>query len=339
MALRFFAGGDKYDIADSHGVHPVEVYRSVWRVVDAIHNTKALEIDFPTVKEDQMAIARGFKEKSDAEFDNCVGCVDGMIVWTCKPNETAEELGIGPGKFFSGRKKKFGLNLQAVCDHRNRFTDVYCFHPASASDFTMWTQCELRGDLETRGFLADNLVLYGDNAYVNTPYMVTPFKSVRGDQDKDNFNFFHSQVRINIECTFGILVHRWGCLRKPMPMNVKTHKISSLVLALCKLHNYCINVTTAENNESQVPQSCMEDSITIREEGGLALQRLAGGGQFDPNLDSIDSLLDCGDALEDGAQRNRSRAHNIKDLPIWMMYEHVKRTGLARPGPARQHMH
>lgn len=331
MALRFFAGGDKHDIATTHVVHPCEVYISVWRVVDAIHRTKALLIKFPD-KKTQRDIANGFRERSDVGFDNCVGCVDGMIVWTCKPTETAEELGIGPGKFFSGRKKKFGLNFQGVCDHRRRFTDVYCFHPASASDFTMWTRCELRKLVETPGFLTDDLVLFGDLAYVNTPNLVTPFKSVRRSKDKDNFNFFHSQVRINIECTFGILVHRWGCLRKPMPMNLKVRKISALVVALCMLHNFCIDVSTQANDDRTVPPTATEDSLYIREEGGVYFERLATGGQFDPVLDGLSGLLDCGDRLEK-EHRGRSRTHRIHNLPIWKMYEHVKITGMCRPNP------
>ena len=58
---------------------------------------------------------------------------------------------------------------------------------------------------------------------------------------KDSFNFYHSQLRINIECAFGILVHRWGCLRKPIPMNITIPRICALVKCLYILHNYCIN--------------------------------------------------------------------------------------------------
>lgn len=80
-----------------------------------------------------------------------------------------------------------------------------------------------------------------DNAYINSWYMCMPWRNVsRGA--KDAMNFFHLQLRINIECTFGILVYRWGIMRKPMPVNLTVGKTSSLVLALCKLHNlFCID--------------------------------------------------------------------------------------------------
>ena len=60
-----------------------------------------------------------------------------------------------------------------------------------------------RKKVATTGFLADGLVLYGDNAYVNCQYMASPFLRTTSGA-KDNFNFYHSQVRINIECAFGL---------------------------------------------------------------------------------------------------------------------------------------
>ena len=239
MALRFFAGGDKFDIAAMFGVHENEVYRSVWRVVDAIHNCLALDIQYPSDHNQQLAMANEFKDRiSKADFDNCAGAIDCMLVWIHRPSEM--DLGCGTSKFMCGRKKKFGINLQAVCDAKRRFADVCAGHPGSASDFGVFKECELRSVLERDGFLAPGLCLYGDCAYVNTNYMVTPFKGVSGGT-KDDYNFCHSQVRITIECAFGMLVHRWGCLRKAMPVNFTVQKINSLVLALCKLHNYCID--------------------------------------------------------------------------------------------------
>ena len=57
--------------------------------------------------------------------------------------------------------------------------------------------------------LARGLCLFGDNAYLNTLYMATPLSNTSG-RPKDNYNFYHSQSRIQIECVFGMLVQRWG---------------------------------------------------------------------------------------------------------------------------------
>ena len=73
--------------------------------------------------------------------------------------------------------------------------------------------------------MSPGLNIYGDKAYVNTPYTTPPFKAVSSGI-KDAYNVYHSQLRINIECAFDMLVNRWGILRSPLPVNIslkKTH--------------------------------------------------------------------------------------------------------------------
>ena len=81
---------------------------------------------------------------------------------------------------------------------------------------------------------------FGDNAYINSQYMVTPYPNTSVGA-RDNYNYFHSQLRIRIECAFGMFVQRWGMLRMVMPRNISVPKTISLVLALAKLHNFCID--------------------------------------------------------------------------------------------------
>ena len=46
MALRWMAGGDKFNIAPNHGFRFNEVLDSVWVVVDAVNSGKELGIKF-----------------------------------------------------------------------------------------------------------------------------------------------------------------------------------------------------------------------------------------------------------------------------------------------------
>jgi hypothetical protein len=58
-------------------------------------------------------------------------------------------------------------------------------------------------------------VLFGNNAHLNTQYMATPYTHVTGNKEhvtKDNYNFYHSQLGISVECCFGVLVQCWGVL-------------------------------------------------------------------------------------------------------------------------------
>ena len=129
-----------------------------------------------------------------------------------KPSaEDCSNVGCSPGKFFCGRNKKFGLNCQAVCDVRGRFLDISIMYPGSTSNCLSFQAMSLFHQLE-QGILAPGLCLFGDNAYLNSTYMATPY-AVTSSGTKDAYNFYHSQLRIRIECAFGMLKHRWAILR------------------------------------------------------------------------------------------------------------------------------
>ena len=161
MALRWFAGGEPADIFHVHGVHCSRVYTGVWETVDAINLCPTFQMPFPNDHNEQMKIAAGFQEKSSVNFQGCVGCIDGMLVWTNKPSKRSlDPVGVGPKKFFCGRKKKIGLNLQATCDHKRRFLDIEAEHPAATSDCLCFTASDIHLRLKEAGFLADGLCLF-----------------------------------------------------------------------------------------------------------------------------------------------------------------------------------
>jgi hypothetical protein len=93
-----------------------------------------------------------------------------------------------------GRKKEFGLNYQAVCNVRGRFLDISILYPGSTSDCLAFEGMSLFHQLE-QGILAPELCLFGDNAYLNTVDMATPFAAVSCGS-KDAYNFYHSQLII-----------------------------------------------------------------------------------------------------------------------------------------------
>ena len=248
--IRFLAGGSAYDIFPLFGIGHTSLFRCVWEVVQAINETPDMRIDFPHEHSKQRKIARGFQKKSTPRFNCCVGCIDGMLVWTEKPTEqNCAIMKCGPMRFMCGRKGKYGLNLQGVCDHIQRFISIWILHPGSSSDFLSFIRSSLYRSLQVPGYLFPGLVIFGDLAYVNNYYMVTPYKNVRAG-DKDNFNFYHSQLRINIECAFGQLVHRWPILCRPLSANFGVKKQIALVHALCSLHNYCKN--QRYNNDNSI---------------------------------------------------------------------------------------
>ena len=67
----------------------------------------------------------------------------------------------------------------------------------SSSDCLAFKASDLYKRLEA-GLLAPGLVLFGDNAYLNNNFMATPYPNIAGrdkEKSKDNYNFYHSQVR------------------------------------------------------------------------------------------------------------------------------------------------
>jgi DDE superfamily endonuclease len=164
-AIWYFAGGRPKDIAIVHGISHTEVFHSICMVVDAVNECEELSFLFPKDHKEQIAIAKSFQQKSQVGFHNCVGAINGLLVWTEKfSDEECAWAGVGPKKFFCGRKCKFGLNLQGTCDAENRFIDVDIMHPASTSDFLAFSTSTLYHKLKSKGFLAPGLCLYRDTA-------------------------------------------------------------------------------------------------------------------------------------------------------------------------------
>ena len=152
--LRHAAGGHVYDIMLAFGIGRADVSKSIWIVVDAINQCEELALKFPEDHDAQRAIADGFYNKSSAGFRCCAGAVDGILIWTQRPSENDAALSkCSVAKFFCGRKHKYGLNCQAICDSRGRFLDVSVMYPASTSDTLSFESATIYGKLE-QGLLA-----------------------------------------------------------------------------------------------------------------------------------------------------------------------------------------
>ena len=290
ICLRFLAGGSVYDIALVHGVAPQTVYSIVGQVLEAIMNCPALQISFPTDHEEQARIAEGFRAVSTASFDCCVGAIDGILIWIEKPSESSCESWnhLQSGAFFCGRKSKFGFNMQAIADAKGRFIAVWIITPASASDYISFTTSPLHRMLSRPGFLKEGYALFGDNAYVSNEFMATPYKGAKRGP-KDDYNFFHSQVRIHIEMAFGMLTRRWGILRKPLSSSLKFKKQLRIAMVCCMLHNFCIG------ESEEVPPLSDRDEFQVQSEGHMYAvgedgnrnfaDHLMGGGEHFDDID------------------------------------------------------
>jgi hypothetical protein len=249
ITMRYLSGGSKYDLCPLYGISFASADDGVKYVIDAIYQCPELKIKFPTDHEKQPAIAQEFKHKSSANIDCCVGTIDSMLLWTSKPSiHDCEDLGFEDGKFYCGRKNKFGLNMMGTCDVNSRFLDLDISHPASTSDHLVFVTSSFHHRLSTphngRSLLVPGLCLFGDNAYVNTEFMATPYQRNQGARltyNQDNYNFYHSQLRIRIEMAFGMLCRRFGILRRAMHPGVPVKDIIAMTMAMARIHIFCID--------------------------------------------------------------------------------------------------
>ncbi len=84
-ALFIFAGASPYDIMANYGISKKSVSESVRAVVEAENNLDEFIIEYPDSEEVQLEIARKFQSVSEINFRNCVGAIDGILIWILKP--------------------------------------------------------------------------------------------------------------------------------------------------------------------------------------------------------------------------------------------------------------
>jgi hypothetical protein len=174
------------------------------------------------------------------------------------------------------------------------------------------------------GLLAPELCLFGDNAYINSQFMATPYTGVGGGS-KDAYNFFHSQLRIRVECAFGLFTERWSILRRAMPRNISLQKTIAMVISLAKLHNFCIN--QAELTSSELTA---EDNWNLERSGGVPLQVTPDNVQGIPL-----QLIGGGHHMNDhnpNVRRDAGRNGGVV-LPRERLLAQVEESNLSRPKP------
>ena len=96
-----------------------------------------------------------------------------------------------------------------------------------------------------------------------------------------------------MECAFGKLVHRWGILRRPLSSKIGLRRISSLVMTLCRLHNFCIDSSHSQNHNLD-PLAQDQVHITVNSHIELA--------ETEDNPHSPQGILHGGEHFDDVGQ-------------------------------------
>ena len=112
----------------------------------------------------------------------------------------------------------YSLNFQVVCDADRRIIWCSSKTAGSAHDSMALRLTQLGEILEDMQHPIQNTPYWfaGDDAYKGNANLsrslLTPYWGRNVGKAKDAFNFWQSHLRIEVECTFGALVNRWGLL-------------------------------------------------------------------------------------------------------------------------------
>jgi len=187
--------------------------------------------------------------------------LDGLLICIDRPAPHYQS------KRFWSRKGFYALNLQALVDANRKFLDLSIRSPGSTNDNLAWSLSNTAHWIEEGGLttltkdlafelfnLPNGFFVVGDNAYTCSDFLIVPYPGSDLSISQDSYNFYESQIRINVECTFGMFLNRWGIFWKPL--RVKLEKVPKLVLACAHLHNFII-----EHSSYKVPTALvLQDS-------------------------------------------------------------------------------
>jgi len=234
-AIRWLSGCNWWANCCIAGISKASFYRCCHRVIRAINACPNLSYNFPTTEQQLQEATAGFRGISQQHImDGCVGALDGILIKTKQPTRTETSH---VTSFFSGHYRHYGINIQAMSDHKCRFIYFSAAAPGGSNDGVAHRDSSLPGLLDNLPF---SHFCVADNAYTCTETLLTPFSgSQKLDPTKDAYSFFLSQCRIHVEMMFGRLVSKWRILKKPLECTLNNN--TRIVYACSRLHNYIIN--------------------------------------------------------------------------------------------------
>jgi hypothetical protein len=245
--IRFLLDGSYRNICATFSISKPSFYRLVWHTIDCINKMEALDVKLPSVGQLNY-IWGGFKRIStDGVMNGCVGSLDGCLLRITTPS-CAKCWNVAA--YFSGHYCTYGVNVQAMCDADCHFLFFALASPGKTNDVVALHKTSLSAWIKS---LPPGFFVAAECAYSITEHLVAPYSGPQWFSEWcNNFNFFLSQICIQIEMAFGLLVTKWHILH--IIINVKLSNLKKLLNAICRLHNFCIENREATAKISHIYQ-------------------------------------------------------------------------------------
>ncbi|CAM5177218.1 unnamed protein product [Eretmochelys imbricata] len=233
IALWKLAMPDIYQsVGNQFGVGKSTVGAAVMQVAHAI---KDLLISRVVTLGNVQVIVDGFAAMG---FPNCGGAIDGTHIPILAPEQQVGE--------YINCKGYFSIVLQALVDHKGRFTNINMGWPGKVHDAHIFRNSGLFQKLQEGTLIPDQkitvgdvempIVILGDPAYPLMPWLMKLYTGSL-DSSQELFNYRLSKCRMVVECAFGHLKARWCSLLTQLDLS-KTN-IPTVITACCALHNIC----------------------------------------------------------------------------------------------------
>ncbi|CAC5411101.1 HARBI1 [Mytilus coruscus] len=221
IALRYYATGSFMEVVgDKVGVDKSTVSRCITRVSTVLASKAGTFIKWPS-EDRKREIKNGFYENGG--FPGVIGCIDGTHVRIQAPVQDEPS--------FVNRKGYHSINVQAICDHEGRFTNLVARWPGSVHDSHILRCSKILQHLELTHRRVEDGIVLGDSGYGCKSFLMTPF--MRPTEDcHERFNRAHTKTRCCIERS------RFNCLHSGVRVNPE--KACTMIMACAVLHNIAI---------------------------------------------------------------------------------------------------
>ncbi|XP_024080811.1 putative nuclease HARBI1 [Cimex lectularius] len=241
-------------IADKFCISISSLHRIVRKVTLFLSSLSPEIIKWPS-EDEKLAIRENFERNG---FPDVIGVIDGIHISIDKPT-------IDPDTYIN-KKGFFSIQMQAVCDHKMRFTDVFIGCPGSAPDSGVLQNSSL---FQTLAEKCGTYFILGDSCYPLLSNLLTPYKDRQLSKSQINYNTKLSQNRSTVDHAFAILKEKFRQLNHVKLRNMTY--IEHFIRACCVLHNISIDDVFEVNYELEfTEETSNEEGSTSDTADGIA---------------------------------------------------------------------